>query len=89
MESTPALNNADDTAELIRSLKDSEDISHVRNGLVRAVIFLRTEKQIRGARTESVAHLPPLLPLGGLLAASPHDRGLACCPPEHASRSLS
>lgn len=57
MHSITALNNADDTAELIRSLKDSEDISRVRNGLVRAVIFLRIEKQIRGARTESVAAL--------------------------------
>ena len=49
MFSKTLLKNADDVSSLITSLIDNKNMAEVRDGLVRAVIFLRSEIQNRGA----------------------------------------
>lgn len=51
------IRNVDDAADLISSLKRAKHLNGARDALVRAVIYLRTERQLKGEKTESIARL--------------------------------
>lgn len=51
------IEDVDDVAEIITSLKETENMDDVRDILVRTVIYLRNEKLLKGSKTESIAQL--------------------------------
>jgi phosphohistidine swiveling domain-containing protein len=57
MESLAIIKKADDVASLLKSLVDSDNMTHVLNSLARAVIYIRTGHHLKGSRTESVPDL--------------------------------
>ncbi len=57
MSADVILKNVDDVTSLISSLKWTEDMTPVRDSLVRAVIYLRSEQLLKGSKTESIAQL--------------------------------
>ena len=57
MTADSVLKNVDDVAAVIASLKDSGNAAGIRDTLVSAVIYLRSEQQLKGSRTESIAQL--------------------------------